>query len=246
MFFKKSSLGRAALLAVLVVFLSVFVTSCQPATSYPGYIQIGNIRAYNLTAKDPICGSFTGNMGDAFFTTDIAFSAVASATNLPSVDGKSEGTYLAFSVFDWNKYDYVDTYFEKDSYPVYVVYNKFDDSDSLDKHSGVIIYRTKYSPSGYPRVGSYYGIKFQFLVDDDKVPEIRTASTQYTDKLLIEGAYNNDDVILSGWTVTGYKNENGYNTVSTLEEAVTKFAFNNTEVFGSSAWTWSSSGAQKK
>ncbi len=227
MFKKLSSLGRAALLTALVLFVSVNVISCQKATDTPSENLPAGV--YHLSANDPICGDFTGNMGDVYFHSDVAFATACSTTNIVDITGKAADSFFTFSVFDWNTYDYVNAYFEKDSNPVYVVYNKFDGSETADKHSGVIIFKAKYSPYGSPSVGSYYGVKFQFLEADKKVPEKRTEETVYTKDVLIEGGYNND-----------------YNNVTDLAKAVEMFAYNNTDYFTDSSWNWNYSGASKK
>lgn len=251
MFIKKSSLGRAVFLAALVSFLSLGFISCQPETEIKyvekeveklvekeveklvekniEFVVPGAI--YNLTKDDPVCGAFSGNVGDVYFYPEIAFSTACSATFISDVTGKNENSYFSFKVFDWVEKDYVDIYFEKDSNPVYIVYNKFDDSDAADIHSGVIIFKTKYSPYGSPSVGCYYGVKFQFLEDENKIPETRTKETVYTDNILIEGGYNAAPA---------------YNTVSDLATAVEMFAFDNTAYFSNDSWNLESSGATRK
>ncbi|MCQ2585150.1 MAG: hypothetical protein MJ185_06120 [Treponema sp.] len=265
MFIKKSSLGRAVLFTALVSFLSFGFISCQPETEIKyvdkeveklvekeveklvekniEYVVPGAI--YNLTENDPICGDFTGNMGDMFFHTDVAFATACSATNIADVTGKDENSYFTFSVLDWNTFDYVDTYFEKDSNPVYVIYNKFDDSEEADIHSGVIIFKAKYSPNGSPKTGCYYGVKFQFLEAEHKVPETRTKNTVYTNDLYIEGGYNGEDIEYdASYNITGYK-EGGYNTVTDLATAVEMFAFDNTAYYSIGSWCWDYSGATR-
>lgn len=243
MFIKKSSLGRAVFLAALVSFLSLGFISCQPETEIQyvekeveklveknvEFVVPGAI--YNLTKDDPVCGAFSGNVGDVYFYPEIAFSTACSATIIADVTGKNENSYFSFKVFDWVEKDYVDIYFEKDSNPVYIVYNKFDDSDAADIHSGVIIFKTKYSPWESPSEGCYYGVKFQFLEADKKLPETRTKATVYTNDLLIE---------------CGYSSDAAYNNVSDLATAVNMFAFNNADYFSESSWCWEYSGATRK
>lgn len=243
MFIKKSSLGRAVFLAALVSFLSLGFISCQPETEIQyvekeveklvekniEFVVPGAI--YNLTKDDPVCGAFSGNVGDVYFYPEIAFSTACSASFIADVTGKNENSYFSFKVFDWLEKDYVDIYFEKDSNPVYIVYNKFDDSDAADIHSGVIIFKTKYSPCESPSEGYYYGVKFQFLEAENKIPETRTKATVYTDKILIEGGYNATP---------------SYNNVSDLATAVNMFAFNNADYFSESSWCWEYSGATRK
>ena len=242
MFIKKSSLGRASLLAALVSFLSLGFISCQPETEIQyvekeveklvekniEFVVPGAI--YNLTKDDPVCGAFSGNVGDVYFYPEVAYSTASSATNIADVTGKNENSYFSFKVFDWVEKDYVDIYFEKDSNPVYVVYNKFDDSDAADIHSGVLIFKAKYSPYGSPSVGCYYGVKFQFLEADKKLPEARTKATVYTNDLLIE---------------CGYSLDAAYNNVSDLATAVEMFAFDNTAYFSNDSWNLESSGATR-
>ena len=242
MFIKKSSLGRAVFLAALVSFLSLGFISCQPETEIQyvekeveklvekniEFVVPGAI--YNLTKDDPVCGAFSGNVGDVYFYPEVAYSTASSATNIADVTGKNENSYFSFKVFDWVEKDYVDIYFEKDSNPVYVVYNKFDDSDAADIHSGVLIFKAKYSPYGSPSVGCYYGVKFQFLEADKKLPEARTKATVYTNDLLIE---------------CGYSLDAAYNNVSDLATAVEMFAFDNTAYFSNDSWNLESSGATR-
>lgn len=250
MFKKHFSFGRAAFTA-LVLLVSFGFISCQPETVIKyvekpvevekkvevekrvEYLVPGAI--YTLTEDDPICGDFSGNFGSASFYTDIAFATACSATNLDDVTGKEAGSYFTFSTYDYLPPDYspvlVNKYFDKDSNPIYVIYNKFDDSDEADIHSGIIVYKAKYSPYDSPAVGAYYGIKFQFLEAEHKVPETRTRATVYTNDLYIEGGYNSDV---------------SYNNVSDLATAVEKFAFDNTAYFSEASWCWAYSGATKQ
>lgn len=173
-----------------------------------------------LEADDPICGTFSGNFGKSIYSQKLSVHTAASATK---IDQKESGC-STFSQFDWDKSDFKD-----DANPTYVVYNKYSDGTGIDKHSGVIIFQAKYSPWGSPAVGCYYGVKFQFLESGKKIPETRSASTVYTDDIYIEGGYNA-----------------AYNNVSTLEDAVKKFGFDNTAYFNPSFWNWEKSGASKQ
>ena len=99
----------------------------------------------------------------------------------------------------------------------------------LDKHSGVILFQAKYSPYGIPSVGCWYGVKFQFLTKDGEIPTSENKDSVFSDtKIYIEGAAGD-----------AYKN------ITTLDEAVEKFAFNNADCFNTTYWTSSSSGADK-
>jgi len=227
MFNKRFSFGRAALLAALVLFLSVGFISCQREAEYPGYVQVGNVKAYDLKADDPICGEWEGTWGLLLYSSpDFVWATAASGTVLTDTTGKESNSYVSIEGY------YGTENYNKDSDTIYVVYNSND--GVVNKNEGVLLFVAKTS-TGYPRKGSWYGVKFKINADDST-------------KALIEGAYNGDDVESdpSTYQVTGYKNETGYNTVSSLEEAVEKFSFANTECFSEYNWTESASGATKK
>lgn len=227
-----------AVLAAMLLVSSVAFTGCKTEDEKE-IIYFVATPVVPLSDSDPIANTFTGNFGDAKFASDFAWATSCSCTKLTSVEGLDESTYHTMTAFDWTKYDYVDSYYDKDSEPVYVVYNTFTDADltdgiqkeEIDKHSGVVIFKAKDSPWGSPTVGCYYGIKFQFLVGEKEVPETRTSTTQYTDFLFIEGGYSED---------SAYKN------VSTLAEAVLKFGFNNTGYFSDNSWKYAASGGAIK
>ena len=151
--------------------------------------------------------------------------------------------YVKVTIDDYSNYPNVskkDLYLNlKDSSKVYVVYNLLSDADSsdgisdseLDKHSGVILFQAKYSPYKSPTVGCWYGVKFQFLTKDGEIPTSVNKDSVFSDtKIYIEAAYEE----------TG-----AYNNITSLDDAVEKFGFNNTDCFSTSNWTASSSGADK-
>ncbi len=257
MFIKKSSLGRAVLFTVLVSFLSFGFISCQPETEIK-YVdkeveklvekeveKLVDKEVYvpvfvnYLTENDPICGKFdfTSEWGGLALKAepDFAYAMCASGTRVQE-SGENVATVTGYAGPE---------YYKRDS-AIYVVYNKFDDSEAVDTHSGVIIFKANTSDYGFPKAGCYYGVKFQFLTEGKKVPEKRTKATVYTNDLLIEGGSNLDDVLsFEGYTATSYS-EGGYNTVTDLATAVEMFAFDNTAYFSNDSWNWESSGATRK
>lgn len=173
MFNKHFSLGRAALLAALVLFLSVGFTSCQREAEYPGYVKVGDVKAYDLKADDPICGEWQGAFGLAFYCSpDFVWATASSGKQLAA----EETGCVTLGVMNWSTFEEEDTYYAKSSTKTYVVYN------SDDKKSGVVLFKTEESPWGTPAVGNWYGVKFQIDETDSS-------------EALIEGAagtaYNN-------------------------------------------------------
>lgn len=255
MFIKKSSLGRAVFLAALVSFLSLGFISCQPETEIQ-YVEkeveklvekeveklvdkevYVPVFVYYLTENDPICGEFTASWGGLALKAepDFAYAMCASGTRVQEA-GENVATVTGYTGPE---------YYKRDS-AIYVVYNKFDDSDAADIHSGVIIFKANTSDYGFPKAGCYYGVKFQFLTEGKKVPEKRTKATVYTNDLLIEGGSNSNDVLTyDGYAASSYS-EGGYNTVTDLATAVEMFAFDNTAYFSNDSWNLESSGATRK
>ncbi len=225
-----------AVLAAMLLVSSVAFTGCKTEDEKE-IIYFVATPVVPLSDSDPIANTFTGNFGDAKFASDFAWATSCSCTKLDSIDGLDESAYHTLTAFDWTKYDNVDSYYKKNSEPVYVVYNTFTDADltdgiqkeEIDKHSGVVIFKAKYSPWGSPTVGCYYGVKFQFLVGEKEVPETRTSTTQYTDFLFIEAGYNAAEA---------------YNTVDSIFDAVLKFNFNNTDYFSNTNWKWDTAGGK--
>ena len=249
MFIKKSSLGRASLLTALVSFLSLGFISCQPETEIH-YVEkevekLVDKEVYvpvfvnYLTENDPICGKFDfiSEWGGLALKAepDFAYAMCASGTRVQE-SGENVATVTGYAGPE---------YYKRDS-AIYVVYNKFDDSEAADIHSGVIIFKANTSDYGFPKAGCYYGVKFQFLTEGKKVPEKRTKATVYTNDLLIEGGSNSDDVLTyDGYAASSYS-EGGYNTVTDLATAVEMFAFDNTAYFSNDSWNLESSGATRK
>ena len=85
-------------------------------------------------------------------------------------------------------------------------------------NEGVLIFKANYAPYGSPVEGCYYGIKYQIDSNDKN-------------KALIEGGYNNDDI---------------YNNITKIEDAVELFDFDNEDYFASKSWNEASSGATRK
>ncbi len=207
MFNKRFSFGRVAALASLVLFLSLGFASCQREAEYPGYVQVGDVKAYDLKADDPISGEWKGAYGLLLYSSpDFVWATASSGKKLEA----SEENCVTLKLMNWATYEEEDNYFAKSTSPAYVVYK------TDDKKSGVLLFKAEESPYSSPVVGNWYGVKFQIDAEDSS-------------KALIEGAYGTD-----------------YNNISTLSDAVTKFAFDNTECFSDYSWNESASGATKK
>lgn len=196
-----------------------------------------------LSNSDPIAGTFSTSAYSTYgsdtafiFQENIAYATSCSCSTLESTDGKTEGK-------DWQKIPSYDTDLIFDlssSEKIYVNYNVFSDADltdgiqenEIDKHSGVILFKAKYSPYENPVQNCYYGVKFQFTAENGKIPEKIVSTIKYSNnKAYIEGGYN----LLAE-----------YNNATTLEQAKNLFAFNNSAYFDESYWTESNSGADKK
>lgn len=238
---KKSlfSFGRTALFCAVFV-LSLSFVSCkqelEESYSLPRYrpLQI----PFQLTEDAPVVGKYsTSFMDDNFiFRPNFAYATASSAETLEDIKGKTEGEdYFPVFNFNTNSYDNLNM---KGTEKVYAVYNLLTGAvttdgisdDEIDYYSGVIIFKAKYSPYKKPTVNCFYGVKFQFLTEDEKIPETTTKDTKYGKKIYIEG---------------GDSSDTAYNNVATLEEAITKFSFNNENYFSKSNWTQSLSGAEQ-
>ncbi len=205
MFNKHFSFGRAALLAALVLFVSFGFTSCQPKAEYPGYVQFGDVKAYDLKADDPICGEWQGAYGLSLYSNpDFVWATCSSGESLEDAEGAD---YTVTGYFG-------PEYYKKGTSSIYAVYNVKD--GAVNKNEGVLLFVAQTSPYFTPTAGKWYGVKFQINTADSK-------------KALIEGAAGD-----------AYKN------ISTLSEAVKKFAYDNTDCFNSDYWNESDSGATKK
>lgn len=246
---KKSlfSFGRTTLFCAVLA-LSLPFVSCkqelEESYSLPPY------KSLQLTQNAPVVGKYSTKnfsqygMDDAYiFRPNFAYATASSAEILESVEGKIEGedyfTVTETDYSNWPEVTSVSKYLNlKGTEKVYAVYNLLTGAvttdgisdDEIDYYSGVIIFQAKYSPYGTPTVNCFYGVKFQFLTEDGKIPETTTKDTKYGKKIYIEG---------------GYSSDKAYNNVATLEEAITKFSFNDANYFSESAWTESSSGAEQ-
>lgn len=218
-----------SLTALAVLALILFAGCKQDVGSGSNQIEVVAGEPFEISQNDPIYGKFTGNFGDMCFTKDLAYAVCASATKLNSY----QNGCTTYEVFDWNECDYTNYYFKKDANPTYVVYNTYSDGTGVDKHSGVIIFKAKYStyPDGSPAVNCYYGVKFQFLVSGNSIPSNRTKTTSYTNVVLLEG---------------GYSAAAEYNNVTSLSEACEMFAFDNTAYYNPNYFNWDSAGGTYK
>lgn len=238
--FNRAWLVLTALLMSALV--AVSFTSCKSDDDDDDSIHY-SLYPVELSADDPVSGVYSttaySNYGAeiAFILRpSIAYATASSCAALNSIDGLTENSDY---IKNPNTYDSEVKYLNlKDSNKVYVVYNLLSGADSsdgisdseLDKHSGVILFQAKYSPYGTPSVGCWYGVKFQFLTKDGEIPTSLNKDSVFSDtKIYIEGAAGEDT----------YKN------ITTLDEAVEKFAFNNADCFNTTYWTSSSSGADK-
>ena len=237
--FNRAWLVLTALLMSALV--AVSFTSCKSDDDDDDSIHY-SLYPVELSADDPVSGVYSttaySNYGAeiAFILRpSIVYATASSCAALDSIDGLTENTDY---IKNPNHYDSeVKCFNLKDSNKVYVVYNLLSGADSsdgisdseLDKHSGVILFQAKYSPYGIPSVGCWYGVKFQFLTKDGEIPTSVNKDYVFSDtKIYIEGAAGD-----------AYKN------ITTLDEAVEKFAFNNADCFNTTYWTSSSSGADK-
>lgn len=236
--FNRAWLVLTALLMSALV--AVSFTSCKSDGDDDDSIHY-SLYPVELSADDPVSGvysttAYSGGAEIAFILRpSIAYATASSCAALNSIDGLTENSDY---IKNPNTYDSEVKYLNlKDSNKVYVVYNLLSGADSsdgisdseLDKHSGVILFQAKYSPYGTPSVGCWYGVKFQFLTKDGEIPTSVNKDSVFSDtKIYIEGAAGD-----------AYKN------ITTLDEAVEKFAFNNADCFNTTYWTSSSSGADK-
>ena len=221
--------------------VAVSFTSCKSDDDDDDSIHY-SLYPVELSADAPVSGVYSttaySNWGVeiAFILRpSIAYATASSCAALNSIDGLTENSDY---IKNPNTYDQKVKYLNlKDSNKVYVVYNLLSGADSsdgisdseLDKHSGVILFQAKYSPWGTPTVGCWYGVKFQFLTKNGEIPTSVNKDSVFSDtKIYIEGAAGD-----------AYKN------ITTLDEAVEKFAFNNADCFNTTYWTSSSSGADK-
>lgn len=237
--FNRAWLVLTALLMSALV--AVSFTSCKSDDDDDDSIHY-SLYPVELSADDPVSGVYSttaysdwGAEIAFILRPSIAYASASSCAALNSIDGLTENSDY---IKNPNTYDSEVKYLNlKDSNKVYVVYNLFSGADSsdgisdseLDKHSGVILFQAKYSPYGIPSVGCWYGVKFQFLTKDGEIPTSVNKDSVFSDtKIYIEGAAGD-----------AYKN------ITTLDEAVEKFAFNNADCFITTYWTSSSSGADK-
>lgn len=237
--FNRAWLVLTALLMSALV--AVSFTSCKSDDDDDDSIHY-SLYPVELSADDPVSGVYSttaysdwGAEIAFILRPSIAYATASSCAALNSIDGLTENSDY---IKNPNTYDSEVKYLNlKDSNKVYVVYNLFSGADSsdgisdseLDKHSGVILFQAKYSLYGIPSVGCWYGVKFQFLTKDGEIPTSVNKDSVFSDtKIYIEGAAGDP-----------YKN------ITTLDEAVEKFAFNNADCFNTTYWTSSSSGADK-
>lgn len=237
--FNRAWLVLTALLMSALV--AVSFTSCKSDDDDDDSIHY-SLYPVELSADAPVSGVYSttaysdwGAEIAFILRPSIAYATASSCAALNSIDGLTENSDY---IKNPNTYDSEVKYLNlKDSNKVYVVYNLFSGADSsdgisdseLDKHSGVILFQAKYSPYGIPSVGCWYGVKFQFLTKDGEIPTSVNKDSVFSDtKIYIEGAAGD-----------AYKN------ITTLDEAVEKFAFNNADCFNTTYWISSSSGADK-
>lgn len=220
----------------LIFVSSLFLFSCSQNDEAISDPPVSTLQV--LSNSDPIAGTFSAFGSDTafIFKENIAYATSCSCSNLESTEGKTEGKDFQ----KINSYG-TDLFFDlSSSEKIYVNYNVFSDADltdgiqenEIDKHSGVILFRAKYSPYEFPVQDCYYGVKFQFTTENGKIPEKIVSSTKYSsNKAYIEGGYNA---------------LHEYNNAKTLEQAKKLFAFENSAYFSEESWTEATSGADKK
>lgn len=228
----------------LIFVSSLFLFSCSQNIENDSGISAPQVSTLQvLSNSDPIAGTFSTSAYSAYgsdtafiFQENIAYATSCSCSTLESTEGKTEGKDFQ----KINSYG-TDLFFDlSSSEKIYVNYNIFSDADlkdgiqenEIDKHSGVILFRAKYSPYENPVQNCYYGVKFQFTTENGKIPEKIVSSTKYSsNKAYIEGGYNA---------------LHEYNNAKTLEQAKKLFAFENSAYFSEESWTEATSGADKK
>ena len=225
----------------LIFVSSLFLFSCSQNIENDSGISAPQVSTLQvLSNSDPIAGTFStsayGSDTAFIFQENIAYATSCSCSTLTSTEGKTEGKDFQ----KINSYG-TDLFFDlSSSEKIYVNYNVFSDANvsdgiqenEIDKHSGVILFKAKYSPYGSPVQDCYYGVKFQFTTEDGKIPEKIVSSTKYSsNKAYIEGGYNA---------------LHEYNNAKTLEQAKKLFAFENSAYFSEESWTEATSGADKK
>lgn len=227
----------------LIFVSSLFLFSCSQNIENDSGISAPQVSTLQvLSNSDPIAGTFSTSAYSAYgsdtafiFQENIAYATSCSCSTLESTEGKTEGknfqkipSYGTDLIFDLSS-----------SEKIYVNYNIFSDADlkdgiqenEIDKHSGVILFKAKYSPYENPVQNCYYGVKFQFTTEDGKIPEKIVSSTKYSsNKAYIEGGYNA---------------LHEYNNITKKEQAKEMFAFDNYGYFSKGSWTAASSGADK-
>lgn len=225
--------GRTTVALIFVS--SLFLFSCSQNDEAISAPQVSTLQV--LSNSDPIAGTFSAFGSDTafIFKENIAYATSCSCSTLESTEGKTEGKDFQ----KINSYG-TDLFFDlSSSEKIYVNYNVFSDANvsdgiqenEIDKHSGVILFKAKYSPGEFPVQDCYYGVKFQFTTENGKIPEKIVSSTKYSNnKAFIEGGYND---------LPEYKN------AKTLEQAKEMFAFDNYGYFSKGNWTEAASGADK-
>ena len=226
--------GRTTVALIFVS--SVFLFSCSQNDEAISGPPVSILQV--LSNSDPIAGTFSAFGSDTafIFKENIAYATSCSCSTLESTEGKTEGKDFQ----KINSYG-TDLFFDlSSSEKIYVNYNVFSDANvsdgiqenEIDKHSGVILFKAKYSPYEFPVQDCYYGVKFQFTTVDGNIPEKIVSSTKYSNnKAFIEGGYNALPE---------------YNNAKTLEQAKKLFAFENSAYFSEESWTEATSGADKK
>ena len=227
----------------LIFVSSLFLFSCSQNIENDSGISAPQVSTLQvLSNSDPIAGTFSTSAYSAYgsdtafiFQENIAYATSCSCSNLESTEGKTEGKDFQ----KINSYG-TDLFFDlSSSEKIYVNYNVFSDANvsdgiqenEIDKHSGVILFKAKYSPYGSPVQDCYYGVKFQFTTEDGKIPEKIVSSTKYSNnKAFIEGGYNALPE---------------YNNITKKEQAKEMFAFDNYGYFSKGSWTEADSGADK-